>query len=224
MWKEGKDMNVLSPSMLSADFWKLGEQLEEVEKAGARWIHIDVMDGLFVPSISYGMPVIASIRKKTNLFFDVHLMIEKPERYIREFAESGADLINFHLEATEQVEETIAAIRSFGKKVGITIKPGTPAEAVEPYLALVDMVLVMTVEPGFGGQKLIPECVDKVPVIRRMIEEKGLAVDIEVDGGINLDNVEAAVDAGANIIVAGSAVFKNDIGVNVKSFLEKLDR
>lgn len=217
-------MNVLSPSMLSADFWKLGEQLEEVEKAGARWIHIDVMDGLFVPSISYGMPVIASIRKKTNLFFDVHLMIEKPERYIREFAESGADLINFHLEATEQVEETIAAIRSFGKKVGITIKPGTPAEAVEPYLALVDMVLVMTVEPGFGGQKLIPECVDKVPVIRRMIEEKGLAVDIEVDGGINLDNVEAAVDAGANIIVAGSAVFKNDIGVNVKSFLEKLDR
>lgn len=222
MWKEGKDMNVLSPSMLSADFWKLGEQLEEVEKAGARWIHIDVMDGLFVPSISYGMPVIASIRKKTNLFFDVHLMIEKPERYIREFAESGADLINFHLEATEQVEETIAAIRSCGKKVGITIKPGTPAEAVEPYLALVDMVLVMTVEPGFGGQKLIPECVDKVPVIRRMIEEKGLAVDIEVDGGINLDNVEAAVDAGANIIVAGSAVFKNDIGVNVKSFLEKL--
>lgn len=215
-------MNVLSPSMLSADFWKLGEQLEEVEKAGARWIHIDVMDGLFVPSISYGMPVIASIRKKTNLFFDVHLMIEKPERYIREFAESGADLINFHLEATEQVEETIAAIRSCGKKVGITIKPGTPAEAVEPYLALVDMVLVMTVEPGFGGQKLIPECVDKVPVIRRMIEEKGLAVDIEVDGGINLDNVEAAVDAGANIIVAGSAVFKNDIGVNVKSFLEKL--
>ncbi len=217
-------MNVLSPSMLSADFWKLGEQLEEVEKAGARWIHIDVMDGLFVPSISYGMPVIASIRKKTNLFFDVHLMIEKPERYIREFAESGADLINFHLEATEQVEETIAAIRSFGKKVGITIKPGTPAEAVEPYLALVDMVLVMTVEPGFGGQKLIPECVDKVPVIRRMIEEKGLAVDIEVDGGINLDNVDAAVDAGANIIVAGSAVFKNDIGVNVKKFLEKLDR
>lgn len=217
-------MNVLSPSMLSADFWKLGEQLEEVEKAGARWIHIDVMDGLFVPSISYGMPVIASIRKKTNLFFDVHLMIEKPERYIREFAESGADLINFHLEATEQVEETIAAIRSFGKKVGITIKPGTPAEAVEPYLALVDMVLVMTVEPGFGGQKLIPECVDKVPVIRRMIEEKGLTVDIEVDGGINLDNVGAAVDAGANIIVAGSAVFKNDIGVNIKSFLEKLDR
>ncbi len=217
-------MNVLSPSMLSADFWKLGEQLEEVEKAGAHWIHIDVMDGLFVPSISYGMPVIASIRKRTNLFFDVHLMIEKPERYIREFAESGADLINFHLEATEQVEETIAAIRSFGKKVGITIKPDTPAEAVEPYLALVDMVLVMTVEPGFGGQKLIPECVDKVPVIRRMIEEKGLAVDIEVDGGINLDNVDAAVDAGANIIVAGSAVFKNDICVNVKSFLEKLDR
>lgn len=215
-------MNILSPSILSADFWKLGEQIKEVEAAGVPWIHIDVMDGLFVPSISYGMPVIESIRKGTNLFFDVHLMIEKPERYIEEFVKSGADLINFHLEATDQVEETIAKIRSFGKKVGITIKPNTPAQAVEPYLELVDMVLVMTVEPGFGGQKLIPECVGKVPVIRQMITEKGLNVDIEVDGGINIDNVEAAIAAGANIIVAGSAVFKNDIGVNIKAFMEKM--
>ena len=215
-------MNILSPSMLSADFMKLGEQIKELEVAGVPWLHIDVMDGFFVPSISYGMPVIESIRKGTDLFFDVHLMIEKPERYIEEFAQSGADLINFHIEATEQVEETVAKIRSFGKKVGITIKPNTPAAAVEPYLELVDMVLVMTVEPGFGGQKLIPECVDKVAEIRRMVMDKGLNVDIEVDGGINVDNVEAALLAGANIIVAGSAVFKNDISVNVKSFLEKM--
>ncbi len=215
-------MNILAPSMLSADFWKLGEQIEQIEQAGAQYLHIDVMDGLFVPSISYGMPVIASIRKKTNMFFDVHLMIEKPERYVDEFAASGADLINFHLEATEVVEETIAKIREHGKKVGITIKPNTPAEVVEQYLHLVDMVLVMTVEPGFGGQKLIPECIDKVPVIRKMIEDKGLNVDIEVDGGINIDNVQLALDAGANVIVAGSAVFKDDVAANAKAFLDKM--
>jgi len=215
-------MNILSPSMLSADFWKLGEQIKELEKAEVPWLHIDVMDGLFVPSISYGMPVIASIRKGTDMFFDVHLMIEKPERYIEEFAKSGADLINFHVEATEQVEETIALIRKTGKKVGITIKPNTPSKVVEPYLHLVDMVLVMTVEPGFGGQKLIPECIGKVTEIRDMVMRKGLLVDIEVDGGITTENVDSALEAGANIIVAGSAVFKDDISVNVRKFMEKL--
>ena len=215
-------MNILSPSILSADFGRLGEQIKEVEHAGAQYLHIDVMDGLFVPSISYGMPVIASIRKCSSIFFDVHLMIEKPERYLQEFADSGADLINFHLEATADAEGTIAKIRELNKKVGITIKPGTPAEAVEPYLNKVDMVLVMTVEPGFGGQKLIPECLDKVTEIRRMADARGLHTDIEVDGGINADNVELALQAGANVIVAGSAVFKNNISENVKQFLGKM--
>lgn len=220
----GKDfaMNILSPSILSADFWKLGEQIRELEQAGVTYLHVDVMDGLFVPSISYGMPVIASIRKGTDLFFDVHLMIEKPERYIADFAKSGADLINFHIEATKHIEETIAQIHRAGKKAGITIKPGTPASAVEPYLELVDMVLVMTVEPGFGGQKLIPECLEKVTLIRKMADEKGLDLDIEVDGGINTDNVESAVLAGANVIVAGSAIFRDNVTENVKAFLKKL--
>ena len=214
-------MNILSPSILSADFCKLGEQIKEVELAGAKYLHIDVMDGIFVPSISYGMPVIRSIRKCSDIFFDVHLMIDRPERYLKEFAESGADLINFHLEATEDVKGTIAKIRGLGKKVGITMKPGTPAEAVKPYLELVDMVLVMTVEPGFGGQKLMPECLDKVKEIRKMITDRELNADIEVDGGINVDNVELALESGANVIVAGSAVFKNDIAANVRNFLRK---
>lgn len=215
-------MNILSPSILSADFCRLGEQIKEVELAGAKYLHIDVMDGIFVPSISYGMPVIKSIRKCSDIFFDVHLMIDRPERYIKEFAESGADLINFHLEATSDVKGIIAKIRDLGKQVGITIKPGTPAESVGPYLELVDMVLVMTVEPGFGGQKLMPECLDKVREIRKMIVERGLDVDIEVDGGINADNVGLALEAGANVIVAGSAVFRNDIAENVRNFLRKL--
>lgn len=221
--RENQIMNILSPSILSADFLKLGEQIQEVEHAGATYLHFDVMDGLFVPSISYGMPILQSVRKGTGLFLDVHLMIDRPERYVKEFADSGADLINFHIEATDDVKAVIEQIRKLGKKVGITIKPATDAEAVEPYLELVDMVLVMTVEPGFGGQKLIPECLDKVRVIRQMVEKKGLQTDIEVDGGISADNVELALEAGANVIVAGSAIFKNDIGVNIQNFKTKME-
>ncbi len=215
-------MNILVPSILSADFWNLGESVRQVEQEKVRWLHIDVMDGVFVPSISYGMPVIKGLRKRTELFFDVHLMIERPERYIQDFADCGADLINFHIEATEQVEETIAAIRALGKKVGITIKPDTPVAAAEPYLELVDMVLVMTVEPGFGGQKLIPRCLEKVRELRAMVAAKGLSIDIEVDGGICVENVAEAVAAGANVIVAGSAVFKGDVRSNVRVLLEKM--
>ncbi len=218
----GKDikMNILSPSILAADFWKLGEQIKEVEEAGAQYLHIDVMDGVFVPSISYGMPVITSLRKMTDMFFDVHMMVQAPERYVAEFVKCGANMVTFHIEATDKVEETIELIRGAGAKVGISIKPGTSVEAIIPYLDKVDMVLVMAVEPGFGGQKYMEASTEKIRRVRQLIAERGLAVDVQVDGGITIDNVQIVLEAGANVIVAGSAVFQDAIADNVKGFLK----
>lgn len=211
-------MNILSPSILSADFTKLGEEIETIDNAGAEYIHVDVMDGMFVPSISYGMPVIKSIRKSTGKVFDVHLMISEPIRYIADFAASGADMITVHVEACSDVVATIEKIRDYKLKVGITLNPDTPVSAIKPYLNRVDMVLIMSVNPGFGGQKFITSSVDKIKEVKRLRDELNLSYDIEVDGGINIDNLATVLEAGANVIVAGSAIFRGDAAENVKKF------
>lgn len=211
---------IISPSILAADFNILGQQIREIEKSGAKYLHIDVMDGIFVPSISFGMPVIKSIRTSTGLFFDVHLMIVEPLRYVEEFAGIGADMITFHLEAAEgHVEETIDRIHSLGCKAGMAIKPATSVSAVIPYMEKLDMILIMTVEPGFGGQKYIEASTARIREMRKLITSRGLTTDIQVDGGITADNVSVVKEAGANVIVAGSAVFKGDIVENVKKLL-----
>ncbi len=215
--------NILAPSILAADFKELGKAIKTIEENGAEYLHYDVMDGIFVPSISFGMPVLSSIRSCTNQVMDVHLMITEPIRYIKEFKEAGADLITIHLEACEDVAATIKAIREAGLKVGLSIKPATEAEAIRPYLDQIDMILVMSVEPGFGGQKFIPESLDKIRALRAMVEEAGVNVDIEVDGGIYQTNVKEVLDAGANIIVSGSGVFKGDIAENTREFMEILN-
>lgn len=213
---------ILAPSILAADFNNLGEEMKKTERNGARYIHFDVMDGMFVPSISFGMPVLKSIHDTTEQIMDAHLMVQEPIRYIEAFKDAGADIVTIHLEACENVEETIAKIRECGMKVGLSICPGTSEKEVEHLLSKIDMLLVMSVHPGFGGQKFIPESLDKIRAIRKMIEEQGLNVDIQVDGGIYLTNVREVLDAGANIIVAGSAVFKGDPAQNTKEFMEIL--
>lgn len=208
----------LSPSILAADFTILGEQMKKVEQGGTDYFHFDVMDGMFVPNISFGIPVLKSIRKITDKTLDVHLMIETPERYIDKFAEAGADLITVHQEACVPLKETIEAIHSKGLKAGVAIKPHTDVTALLPYLGMSDMFLVMTVEPGFGGQEYMPICTKKISDLRELLNKQGLDTDIQVDGGITRDNVNVVLDAGANVIVMGSSVFKGDITDNAHYF------
>ena len=209
---------VLSPSILAADFGKLAEQIKITEENGAKYLHLDVMDGVFVPSISFGMPVIKSIRKYSSQVFDVHLMIENPERYLDDFKVAGADIITVHAEATKHLHRTVTAIKELGLKAGVSLNPATPLSAIELVLSEVDMVLIMSVNPGFGGQKFIPFTLDKI----RKLREMAPGIDIEVDGGVNKDNVAELVRAGANILVAGTAVFGGDIAENTRGMIERM--
>lgn len=211
---------VIAPSILSADFTQLGKEIKLTEDNGAAYLHFDVMDGMFVPNISFGIPVMESIRKATGQIMDAHLMVQDPIRYVEAFQKAGADIITVHLEACPDVRKALVKIKDMGILAGLSICPDTPVEAVREYLEIVDMILVMTVYPGRGGQKFIPESLDRIRELRRMIEETGRDIDIEVDGGIKLDNVREVLESGANIFVAGSAVFGGDIAENTRRYME----
>lgn len=213
---------VLSPSILAADFKVLGQEMKKTEENGAAYIHFDVMDGMFVPSISFGMPVLASINDATEQFMDAHLMVQEPIRYVEAFQKAGADYVTVHLEACEDVKTTLDKIHACGMKAGLAVNPETDVKELVPYLEDVEMILIMSVHPGFGGQKFIPESLDKIREVRAMLNEKNLETDIQVDGGIYVENVKEVLDAGANVIVAGSAVFRGDAGENTAKFMEIL--
>jgi len=203
----------LAPSILSADFARLGEQIDEVVRAGVDYIHVDVMDGHFVPNITIGVPVVASIRRATNLPLDVHLMIEHPERYVSQFAQAGADIITVHVEASAHLHATIRLIKELGAKAGVSLNPPTPLGAVEEFLPHVDLVLVMSVNPGFGGQPFIPETLPRIAETRKLLNGRELHAELEVDGGVNADNVPDVVEAGANVLVAGNSIFRAQEGI-----------
>ena len=213
---------VLSPSILAADFKVLGQEMKKTEENGAAYIHFDVMDGMFVPSISFGMPVLASIHDATEQFMDAHLMVQEPIRYVEAFQKAGADYVTVHLEACEDVITTLDKIHACGMKAGLAVNPETDVKELVPYLEDVEMILIMSVHPGFGGQKFIQESLDKIREVRAMLNEKNLETDIQVDGGIYVENVREVLDAGANVIVAGSAVFRGDAGENTAKFMEIL--
>lgn len=211
---------ILSPSILAADFKVLGEQIRTCQENGAEYLHFDVMDGMFVPSISFGLPVLESLKGATNLTLDVHLMIVEPIRYVEEFARAGADILTVHYEACKDLQATLDAIHACGVKAGIVINPATDVEVLRPYLHQAEMFLLMSVEPGFGGQAFIPHSFDKIRTLREMLNVQGVETDIEVDGGICHANVKAVLDAGANVIVSGSTIFRGDIAKNVTGYLE----